>query len=63
MRKLSNFIALLAIVGVFILASIDPPKLMFAVFLVYALSGPLINIVRSFRKRSRLSSNQEKTTK
>ena len=62
-RNKVPFIALLAIVGIFILASIDPPKLMFVVFLIYALSGPVIYIVRSVRKRSRLTSNQDETTK
>ena len=62
-RNKVPFIAMLAIVGIFILASIDPPKLMFSVFLVYAMSGPVTYIVRSFRKRSRLAENREKTTK
>jgi len=62
-RNKVPFIAMLAIVGVFILASIDPPKLMFSVFLVYALSGPVTYIVRLFRKRTRLANNREKTTK
>jgi CDP-diacylglycerol--serine O-phosphatidyltransferase len=47
------FIAMLAIVGVFILASIDPPKFMFAVFFVFALSGPITHLVRWQRKRVR----------
>ena len=62
-RNKVPFIALLAIVGGFILASIDPPKLMFAVFLVYALSGPATNIVRLIRKRSRLASQPDKIIK
>ena len=59
-RNKIPFIALLAIVGIFILASIDPPKLMFAVFFVYALSGPITNILRFRRKRSRTASNPDK---
>ena len=62
-RNKVPFIAMLAIVGIFILASIDPPKLMFSVFLVYALSGPITYTVRLFRKRTRLANNREKTTK
>jgi len=62
-RNKVPFIAMLAIVGVFILASIDPPKLMFSVFLVYALSGPVTYVVRLFRKRARLANNREKITK
>lgn len=51
------FVALLAIVGLFILASIDPPKLMCAVFGVYALSGLITQAVRSWRKRKRALQN------
>ena len=59
-RNKVPFIALLAIVGIFILASIDPPKLMFAVFFVYALSGPVTNTLRLQRKRSRAAINSDK---
>ena len=52
-RNKIPFVALLAIVGLFILASIDPPKLMCAVFAVYALSGLVTQMVRSLRKRKR----------
>lgn len=62
-RNKIPFIALLAIVGGFILASIDPPKIMFSVFLVYALSGPVTNLVRSYRKRTRSATNPEKVGK
>jgi len=62
-RNKVPFMAMLAIVGVFILASIDPPKLMFLVFLVYALSGPVTYFVRLIKKRTRTASNQEKSTK
>lgn len=62
-RNKVPFMAMLAIVGIFILASIDPPKLMFSVFLVYALSGPVTYIVRLFKKRARLATKREKITK
>jgi len=45
------FIAMLAVVLGFILASIDTPKLFFAVFAVYALSGPVTYFVRLRRKK------------
>jgi len=45
------FYALLAIVGGFILASIDTPKMFFALFAVYALSGPVTHFMRKRRKR------------
>ena len=45
------FMALLAIVIAFILASIDTPKLFFALFAVYAFSGPVTYLIRLRRKR------------
>ncbi len=45
------FYALLAIVIGFILASIDTPKFFFALFAVYALSGPITHLLRIKRKR------------
>ena len=45
------FYALLAIVVGFILASIDTPKFFFALFAVYALSGPMTHLLRMQRKR------------
>ncbi len=45
------FVALLAIVVGFILASIDTPKLFFALFAVYAFSGPVTYLIRLRRKR------------
>ncbi len=51
------FIAMLAIVLGFILASIDTPKLFFALFAVYALSGPVTYLVRLRRKRQLRSSH------
>lgn len=45
------FMALLAVVFVFVFASIDPPKVLFGCFLLYALSGPVISLMRKFRKR------------
>ena len=54
------FIALLAIVLGFILASIDTPKLFFALFAVYALSGPVTYLVRLRRKRQLRSNARAK---
>lgn len=41
-------IAILAVVLAFSLAAIDPPKVLFGVFLIYALSGPVFWILRHF---------------
>ena len=55
------YIVMLAVVLGFILASMDPPKLVFIVFTLYALSGPVIYLVRLKRKRSaRTTMNVEK---
>ena len=54
------FIAMLAVVIGFILASIDTPKLFFALFAVYALSGPVTYFIRLRRKRpSKTSYNEQ----
>jgi CDP-diacylglycerol--serine O-phosphatidyltransferase len=45
------FMAMLVVVMIFVLASIDPPIVLFAVFMIYALSGPIISILRRFKKR------------
>ena len=55
------FIAMLAIVLGFILASIDTPKLFFALCAIYALSGPVTYFMRLPRKhRLRASSNEKR---
>lgn len=46
------FIAVFAVVLVFVLASIDPPKILFSCFLIYALSGPIVSVLRRVRKRA-----------
>lgn len=44
------FIAVLAVVVVFVLISLDPPQVLFGVFLLYALSGPLLAAVPLYRR-------------
>jgi len=46
------FMAIFAIVLIFVLASIDPPKILFGCFFLYALSGPVVSILRRIKKRS-----------
>lgn len=46
------FVALIAIVFIFVLFSIDPPKVFFIVALTYGLSGPVLALWR-WRKRAR----------
>ena len=49
------FLAVLLIVLVFALTTIDPPKVLFSVFMAYSLSGPVIWIIRRYRKYRRKS--------
>lgn len=46
------FVAILAVVLVFVLISIDPPQVLFAVFFLYALSGPVVTLVSLRRRRA-----------
>jgi len=46
------FVGLLIVVLVFVFTSIDPPKVLFAGFLVYTLSGPVITAIRMRRNRA-----------
>jgi CDP-diacylglycerol--serine O-phosphatidyltransferase len=47
------FMAMLVVVMIFVFASIDPPITLFGCFMLYALSGPVISVLRRFRKRSK----------
>jgi CDP-diacylglycerol--serine O-phosphatidyltransferase len=51
------FVAALAVVMVFVFASIDPPKVLFTGFLAYGLSGPLLFVVRRRQRQRRKLSN------
>jgi CDP-diacylglycerol--serine O-phosphatidyltransferase len=46
------FVAMLIIVLIFVFASIDPPRVLFGFFMLYALSGPVISVWRRFKKRT-----------
>ena len=47
------FVDLLLVVLIYVFASIDPPKVLFAGFLIYALSGPVMTVLRLRKRRSR----------
>jgi len=49
------FFVILVVVLVFVFAAIDPPVVVFSGFFLYALSGPVIALLRRFRKRSQRS--------
>lgn len=46
------FVGLLVVVLVYVFASIDPPKVLFAGFLIYAISGPVVTLARIRRTRA-----------
>ena len=53
LRNRVPFIAVLVVVLIFALTTINPPRVLFAVFLLYALSGPLLWGWRRYRKMQR----------
>jgi len=54
-RNKVPFMALLVIILIFVVASFDPPRILLACFLIYALSGPVIALIRYVRKRTQRS--------
>lgn len=53
LRNRVPFVAVLIVLLVFALTTIDPPKVLFGVFLVYALSGPILWAWRRYRRLKR----------
>lgn len=47
------FVVMLVVVLVFVFTSIDPPITLFGCFMLYALSGPVISLLRRFKKRGK----------
>lgn len=45
------FFAMLIVLLMFVFGAIDPPITLFGCFLLYALSGPVISVLRRFKKR------------
>jgi len=45
------FMAMLIVLMIFVFAAIDPPIALFGCFMIYALSGPIISLLRRFKKR------------
>lgn len=46
------FVAVLIVVLVFVLISIDPPQVLFGIFFLYALSGPVMTLITLRRRRA-----------
>jgi CDP-diacylglycerol--serine O-phosphatidyltransferase len=55
LRDRVPFAAMLAVVLALMLLSLDPPKVLFTFFALYALSGPAIGVIRWRRKRGHRS--------
>lgn len=55
LRERVPFMYIVAIVGLFVLVSFDPPKVAFGVFAVYTFSGPVFSLIRWRRKRAALA--------
>lgn len=53
LRNRVPFVAVLVVLLVFALTTLDPPKVLFGVFLLYALSGPVMWAWRRWRKFQR----------
>jgi CDP-diacylglycerol--serine O-phosphatidyltransferase len=53
LRNRVPFVAILVVLLVFALTTLDPPKVLFGVFLTYALSGPVMWAWRRYRKFQR----------
>lgn len=53
------FIQILAVVSVFVLISLEPPSVLFALFALYALSGPVMTLFQLRKHRARRSSSDE----
>ena len=45
------FVAMLAVVMVFVVVSIDPAKVLLGVFMAYAFSGPVVSAMKYLKKR------------
>ncbi|MDX1654648.1 MAG: CDP-diacylglycerol--serine O-phosphatidyltransferase [Candidatus Competibacteraceae bacterium] len=52
------FVAVLAMVMVFVFASLDPPKVLFTGFLLYGLSGPTLTLLRRRQRARRRAGGQ-----
>jgi len=50
-KERAPFVGVIAVVLIFVLISLDPPQVLFLIFLGYALSGPLGSVFRQLRRR------------
>ena len=55
------FVTMFIVVLIFVLVSIDPPQVLFAGFLIYALSGPVVTLVTLRRRRAERHRTQDES--
>jgi CDP-diacylglycerol--serine O-phosphatidyltransferase len=53
LRNKVPFVVMIVILLIFALTTIDPPKVLFTVFVAYTLSGPVIWALRRYRRMQR----------
>ncbi len=53
LRKKVPFISLLAIVIIFVFLTLDPPSILFALFFIYMIHGPILSLLRRIRRAQR----------
>jgi len=51
-KERAPFMAVIAVVLVFVLISLDPPQVLFMIFLAYSVSGPVGAVIAVLRRRS-----------
>ncbi|MGM0594461.1 MAG: CDP-diacylglycerol--serine O-phosphatidyltransferase [Pseudomonadota bacterium] len=61
MRGKVPFVALLVMILIFVLVSIDPPQVLFASAVLYALSGPVTTVWLLLRRRRQIQAGEEHT--
>ena len=60
LKKKVPFIAVLIVVLVFVLLSIEPPTILFMLAFLYMISGPVLALFRGIRKRRKRAQNLAK---
>ncbi len=56
------FMAMLVVILIFVLVSLDPPQVLFGTFVLYALSGPVVTAWLLLRRRRRREAAGKKST-
>lgn len=55
LRKKVPFMSLMAIIITFVFLSLDPPSILFAIFFIYMIHGPILALMRRVRRSQRTS--------